>query len=200
MKIAVVSNHSSRNVELARLTSGNHWDYAARHGYDSITLRMAYEESFTWGLTRLREILEDYDVVFSIGSDVLITNPSLSIESMLPPDPTKHVVLMAREIEGRSPVNNDVAIWVAGNESDLLLQRLRADRDKWKSLPNLWQSYIADTPDIFSKITVLPPRALCATDQTGEWHWHDGDFLCHFLGGTIESKIERVNEFRAKHP
>ncbi len=192
MKIALLSTHSPGNAELARLTEQNRWDYSARHGYDLITLRMSYEESFDRGLLKLAHALQEYDVVFAIGSDVVITNPHVQIEAIARLARTGTVALMSREMAGRSAVNNDVAIWLQANRAaEAVIGRIRAARHIWEVMPNLWQSFIADTPAMLERVTVLEPRALCATDQGGEWLWEPGDFVCHLLGGTTESKIER---------
>jgi hypothetical protein len=60
-----------------------------------------------------------------------------------------------------------------------------------------WQSFVAESPDLMRYVDVAAPRVLNSTDQGGTWRWEPGDFLCHFLGGTIDSKIERVKEFIA---
>lgn len=188
MKICLLSNHSADNVELARLTAQNRWDYSARHGYDLVTLRMPYEKSYTTGLIYLFEAISAYDAVFAIGSDVVITNPAIPVESFLR---AGKAVSMSAEIAGRSLVNNDVAVWSGGFESDRLLEAIIEAQPQWRTLPNLWQSYLAQTPALLARVAVLEPRALNATDQSGDWLWQPGDFVCHCLGGHNASKVER---------
>lgn len=189
MKICLLSNHSAENVELARLTAQNRWDYSARHGYDLVTLRMTYEECMVGAIKALVVLLRAYDKVFVLGTDVVITNPSIKIEERFTAPGA--LVFMSREIDGRSPINNDVAVYNNDWETGEFLQRIIWMSYEWKTLPNLWQSYVAQTPGLLSLVTILEPRALNATDQSGDWLWQPGDFVCHCLGGHNASKVER---------
>lgn len=202
MKVAVYTNHSSKNIALARLTAMNRWEYSAHNRYDLLTHRMEWEECQIGGLRALANHLKTYDAILMVGSDVVFTNFAIRVEDLIEHN---DCVVMSREIDGRERLNNDVSIWTHRDESFQLIEQIIRHKDYWYAncTGSLWQGYLRDRileadPLVLRALRIVAPRVLNATDQSGEWHWQPGDFVCHCLGGLMESKIERVRPYLEK--
>ncbi len=194
MKICLFCDHSETNVELARLTAQNRWDYTARHGYDLFTVRMTYAEGMVRGFLELHRLLGIYDLVFRIGSDVVITNPTVKLEYIAPAD--GKVAAMSKQMLGG--INNDVTIWRGGIHSQLYVSELASRRAAWEGLPYLWQSFVSENPVLLSEIDVWAPAKLNANDLPNDCGWRESDFVCHCLSGTLHEKIRRVRSILKK--
>jgi len=196
-RIVVVVVSSPENAALARLTFPQFWNYTSERNYDLIALHRPKDDYLVHDLNYVSAILPLYSRVLLVDADVLITNSNVRLETI----PSKHPagVVMSREIEGRSPINAGISLWLNCISAYELIHKIVLASAFWSARPVdiYWQSFVAESPDLMRYVEVAGPRVLNSTDQGGEWHWEPGDFLCHFLGGTIESKIERVKEFIA---
>lgn len=202
MKIAIITCHSSGNASLAAVTARNKWDYSARHGYDLITLRMSWDDCKAGMLDRMAELLPIYDAIMVIGSDVIFTNPSVTIESLLHPGDS---VVMAREEiglreNGWSPINNDVAIWVNSPASLKLIREIKADSHKWLEDRMLWQGWVCDwvAQNPHQKtLRLVEPRVMNSFhgDNFPERNrWRNGDYIVHFAcyGNDDKEHLARI--------
>jgi SAM-dependent methyltransferase len=184
----IYKTHSEVNKALAQLTLPNHQAYADRHGYDLISINCEYLA--TWdSVPYLKDLLSRYEWVFAIGSDVIFTNPDLSVESRMAGRP--EAVFIAEE--GLHPegglVNNDTTIirnTLAGHAYLGALYEARTEYRKHK-----WQAQQA-TLDMIGEhpIAVLPAGVLQSFPIQGvRGGWKPGDFAIHFLAGTNEDKL-----------
>jgi hypothetical protein len=206
MRCLILTNHSTVNEPLAKLTAHNKWVYGSHHGYDLLTIRMSWEDCKQTLLERILEQLSHYDAVMTVGSDVLFMNMRIRIEEMCSPQDN---IVMAREELGNydagwSRINNDVMIWVSTDKTRAVIQRLIADREKWLVIPQLWQRYLQELiigekaePEIVSAVRLVAPRVMNASNLEGERktaQWHMGDWIFHAVCGDNEDK-----HFRLKH-
>ena len=190
-KICMVKNHSVQNAEIAGLTLKNHWEYAYRHAYDVIILVEPWESS-KWGLLpTLAQILERYETVFSIGSDVIITNPEIPMEKYFS---TEHGAVVSREETGWSPINNDTLIVHNNPKGREYLAYLIAQAPTYNH-PWLHQQLtvelMRDRPGL---VVAKPIQSIPLLDSPAKWK--EGDFCLHFLSsGYPVSKTECVRKF-----
>ena len=79
MRTAIYNTFSPKIEEVAKLTQPNHAQYARRHGYEYISEGRGEDESHQMGLSRVLQLLDSFDVVLLIGSDVLFMNHRIRI-------------------------------------------------------------------------------------------------------------------------
>ena len=193
MSTAVFSPYSSGNSSVAKRTRDSIVGYGAIRGYDVLRPMRSIDGYLARDLKMVRALLDCYDTVLMVDADALITNTDFDLSIIEPPN-----VAMSREIEGRAPINAGVSLWSSNDLTRRIITAICDKEEVWsnKGTPDIyWQSYLPERPDLMEHVTILNPRILNATDQTGDWHWRPGDFLCHFLGGTVESKVERIEGF-----
>lgn len=83
MKALIKSSHSRANLDVFELTTENHAAYCSRHGYAYLPVEESYNPYVD--VPQLLSYLEEYDVVMTIGCDLLIQHPEWTIEKMLSP-------------------------------------------------------------------------------------------------------------------
>jgi hypothetical protein len=204
LKTLILSCHSAANEPLARLTAANKWAYSARHGYDLLTIRLDWADHKRLFLERVREQLDRYDVVLTIGSDVLFMNHAIRIEDrMVELDD----IVMARERlgdldKGWASINADVMIWRATPRSFHVLDVLIDNTPVWSSWPQLWQRYLEklllEQPPISSFVRLVAPREMNATPYPGALginQWQPGDWIFHAVCGDLAGKMEAIQAY-----
>jgi hypothetical protein len=209
-KTLLITSHSvgAPHELLAKITVPVMEDYCKLHGYALAVNKSIYEESHVPGLLAIIEQLKDFDIVVTLGADVLITNHQLGFEYI----GTKKTILtecgyagepdsaliIAREHLGWWPINNDVAIWRRSSVD--LLRRLVNDREIWLRYPWLWQNHLwnlIQTEDwVREAVQIVPARVMNSTHQPGLSRWQLGDFIIHFLDMPIEEKIRWATFYR----
>lgn len=192
-KICVVKNHSVQNAEIAGLTLRNHWEYAYRHGYDMVVLVEPWE-SAKWGLlATLARILERYESIFCLGSDVIITNPEIRIETYFAPE---HGAVVSTEEAGPgwSPINNDTLI-VHNNALGREYLGHLIERAPNYSHPLMHQQLTLELMHNRPGLVVAKRiQSIPLLDSPARWK--EGDFCLHFLAHNYAvSKTECVRRF-----
>ena len=205
MKIALYSNHSNQNADLAQITASNKWDYSRLHNYTLITDRMPWGKHVE-ALERLLDILSIHDAVLTIGSDVIFTNLLIPVEKII--QDHDHVVL-ARETLGPSDpanrhlgwssINNDVTLWQKTGATRHLIEQLIATAHTWTPLKCLWQEWLMyqlDDPASHASKTIrtVHPRLMNSTIQSGESEWKPGDWILHLVGFSNPDKVKLAKQ------
>lgn len=192
-KVCLVKNHSLANAEIAGLTLQNHWQYAYRHGYDMLVMVEPWE-SAKWGLLGpLLKLLSHYETVCCIGSDVIITNLDIGLETFFS---LEHGAVVSTEETGWSPINNDTLI-VHGNDKGreylaYLIEHAPTYEHAWLH-QQLTVELMRQRADL---VVAKPIQSIPLLDSPAKWK--PGDFCLHFLsGGYAVSKTECVRRFLA---
>jgi len=81
MKALLKSSHSQANLDVFELTTKNHADYCSIHGYTYLPVEEPYNPRLD--VKQLLSYLKKYDIVMTIGCDLLIQHPEWTIEEML---------------------------------------------------------------------------------------------------------------------
>ena len=188
------------NAELALATLPNVAEYASRHGYDLEVICQPFP-LFRWWFDHLADALARYEHVFWMGSDVLITNPDIKLESFLVPGKAR-VAAYEGAVKG-IPLNADTILLSRNPDGMRVLQawddcKARFEQSPlyvqdaltWLALESPWKDHIA----------IAPPRAM----QSHPWPgfptmWQPGDFSLHFncLTGGSPAKVKAVRAMLA---
>lgn len=202
MRTLILSCHSTVNEPLARVTAMNRWNYSARHGYDLLTVRMEWAQAKLGFLLRLRELLDSYGQVLTIGSDVLFMNYRVKIEDIAGAGDN---VVLAKEYLGEvTTLNNDVMIWRRTMPTVLLLDHLIENEPNWREQPLLWQIYlqklIETDPGLAQVVRLVEPAVMNSSPRGGPGgknRWQMGDWICHLVCGDNSEKFQQALQFLA---
>lgn len=201
MKVAIFKNHSIENNELHKASLLNHQEYADRHGYDLVTWNRPYSEAMRCGLSWVDRLLDPYEIVVTVGSDVLFTRMETPIESFLQPG---NGVVISEEDVGGSKVNADLIIWTDWIEGRHIVDLLKQSAGKWLSHPwgvqqgfNLLRDAKVRGGKGLEGVRFAPCRELQSSAVRGfpKSMWQPGDFALHFLGMSNEDKLTKVQHF-----
>ena len=197
MNICLLTNHScsnEKNLELARITSGNHLTYAQRHGYTQHIMRIDWEPSKLGWLKTLKELLPQFDLVLGHGIDTLFMNQRITVQDICVNAGHTHGVMMAKEEHTDNFLNNDVSIWWNDKDSMTLIDRLIADYPIWRDYAWLHQSHLFNLLQLEQGIRDIvklgESREMNASpggDNCARWKY--GTWLCHLLGCDENTKI-----------
>jgi len=206
MKVALLNCHSDTpglNLDLARLTAGNHTTYSQKHGYTQMVLRMPWEESKLGFMLALKRLLPQFDIVLTHGTDLLFMNQRIRVEELCVKTGHTHGVMFAKEEHTDWGVNNDVGVWFNDADAMGVIDRIIADYEKWIDLDYLWQLHLFNLlqsdPDFAKKVKLTAARDMNASpggDNMARWKW--GDFICHFLGFDENTKISAAKHMLKK--
>jgi len=198
MKTLILQTHSSVNEALYQLTLSNHVQYAGKHGYDMLQINMPYSFAMEdWGVT-VQKFLSFYEVVFTVGSDVIFSNMETSLDELCG-DNLKGIHI-SLEDTGGSAVNADTIIWRAGESCDRAINRIRALKDQVGAHPwgmqhafNILYAQNPNDPDIdFVPLRKMQSVPIASKPNSA---WKKGDFSIHFLAEDNEMKYKRCKYF-----
>lgn len=83
MKALLKSSHSQSNLDVFELTTKNHAAYCSRHGYTYLPVEEPYNPYLD--SKQLLSYLEDYDIMMTIGCDLLIQHLEWCVEDLMSP-------------------------------------------------------------------------------------------------------------------
>lgn len=202
MKTCILKTHSAEFAELNALTLPNHTAYADAHGYDvlSIHWRERTAKDMLWNcLSEIEKTLREYDLVLSIGSDVVFTDLKKPLAYFTTTCPTAAVII-SQEAIGGSQTNADMILWREDMGAEYVIKELwrnwahYAD-DPWgpQAVFNAWLEH----GGCGTEIDFLPCRELQSAPVRGfpRSMWQPGDFALHFLGMPLQEKINRCKHF-----
>jgi len=189
LRVALVTSVSANIAELAAMTVPNKLEYCLRHGYSLIADNRPYEEAVKSMSNTLLSILADYDVVWTLDSDAVITNMTIPIHTL---DCLGAGMTVCEEgIVDWNLINCGSVVWKRGCRTTYLLERLQEDEDKWIKWPCQQQTWLgalaAGGGDL---IKVAPLRSFNSCEWTHPGgsigkpgsHWQPGDLVFHPCG------------------
>jgi hypothetical protein len=217
MKIALATLCSPELAELGKLTHPNKGFYCGLHGYEYLTklgdfLTDSPESGFHHLIfERWRwfgEMLPKFDWLLCCGVDVLITNPNITIESIVE---GRKPFLICKDANG---FNSDVILVKSDSECLNLMADIADSRPQFSRAPELDQSAMRSIfPKYPRTIEVLPQRVMNAYDYSSlfryygnpnyakgidadgnDGKWQPGDFIFHCPGLSQEEKIPLLKE------
>ena len=189
MNVAMTTSVSSNIAELAMLTVPNKLEYCLRHGYHLVVDNRPYESAVDAFADTMLTLLDQYDLVWALDSDALITNMDVAIHT-LPCIGPGMTVCPEGMIEWNL-LNCGSVVWRSGSRSRYLLERLRESRDEWVEMPCQHQTWFGNCvrSGAGDLITLAPLRAFNSTAWNYDdeilrpgSHWQEGDLVFHPCG------------------
>jgi len=189
MRVAVLTSVSANISDIASVTIPNKLEYCLRHGYSLIADNRPYEEAVKDLCKTLLSLLADYDMVWALDADAVITNMTVPMHTLdcLGPGMT----VCEEGIVAFNRINCGSVVWKSGCESRYLLEQLREAEAEWWGMPCQQQTWLQkNLVRLGDAVTVAPLRAFnsCvwnrpanARDEIGG-HWQPGDFVYHPCG------------------
>jgi len=200
MRVAVVTSVSSNVAELASVTLPNKSEYCLRHGYSLIVHSQPYEEAIEKP-DLLDPLFETFDLVWHLDNDAIVTDMTKRIEEL--PCLGPHMTVCEEGIVGWNLLNCGSYVLRRTPKSRELMRKIAAARDEWRSMPCVWQTWLAvHLKELGDAVTVAPVRSFnsCvwnrpanAYDEVGG-NWQYGDFVYHTCG--VFPLSERVEWMR----
>lgn len=188
MRVAIFCNYSQEIRGMAELTIPNKLQYCLQHNYSLIINNQPYDDIMI-KMNSLIPLLGNYDILWYMDSDTVITNMKQKIENLDCLGP--HVTVCEEGIVPWNKLNCGSIVFKNTNESKALLQAITDNVEQWKPLVCQWQTWLHYIqPTIGDILTTAPLRAFnsCVWNKPGNGpgepgsHWHEGDFVCHPCG------------------
>jgi hypothetical protein len=189
MRVAVITSVSANISDIASATMPNKLEYCLRHGYTLIADNRPYEEAVKTLCDTLLSVLADYDMVWALDADAVITNLTVPIHTLECIGPA--MTVCEEGIVDFNRINCGSVVWKSGCLSRDLLNQLREAEAEWWGMACQQQTWLQkNLIRLGDAVTVAPLRAFnsCvwnrpanARDQVGG-HWQPGDFVYHPCG------------------
>ena len=139
MKVLFKTSYSSNNLKVFKLTFDNHADYCSRHGYTYMPVDEPYSPRMD--LDELEKCVKEYDIVCTIGVDLLIQYPDCLLEDFYHPG-----ITLCKEVG--PTLNGDFILW-GGEEGLQLIEELRKIEGKhWSTQAALNNMHSRKVPNI----------------------------------------------------
>lgn len=201
-KIAITISYTENWNELAAIVIPNTAEYCARHGYSLfVTVEKPYGKYS--GLEKLRNVknlLLDFDVIFSLDCDTLITNHEVRLESFITEDEDFFICagwnmgVFAIRISGFGVELIDFMI------EEIKSGRCHCEQDAIAKIPiNDPHIKVLEHPAFNSFIPELyghikEPEKI--TEKEGRWM--PGHFILHLPSLGMSERIKLLNEYKEK--
>lgn len=199
MKIGIFVSYDSYFKPVADITMPVLARYCERHGYTmSVTQNPLVERTLVWDrcLTMMENCLKGYDWILHMDADVLITNQTVSLESIIEQFPKQHHVVMSKDFNNL----NDGIVFTRGTMiAQMLWKKWWKMKEEVSSLAATFK-HVENEPKQF--LLGWAPQKIFNSYDYSEYglefpqgDWEQGDFILHLPGMTTE---KRVLNFSAK--
>lgn len=202
MKTALLTSISDNISDVIKLTSPNKLEYCLKHGYSFILDNQPYEEAIarTYALIHL---FEEYDLLWIIDADTVITNMNIPIHSLQCLG--KHMTICEENMVHWNKLNGGSIVFKNTPETKWLLQAISDNKSQWENLPCITQTWF----EIMSShlgdiITIAPANSFNSVEwnlpaNSATWgppgnNWRHGDLLYHPC--SVFPKEERMKYLR----
>jgi hypothetical protein len=202
MRICILILYTEGWSEIAKIVLPNVKEYCDKHGYslDAILYRDSeYKSDFGYKkLTEIKRLLKNFDIVWSLDMDTLITNHNYKVEDFL----GEHDFYITKDVNGINGGSFIVknSAWsiafldICGLQKGL--EGMHCEQDAINYYYPNFKDYIKilPHPSINSyKYELYPEFKL---PQEGQWE--EGDFVLHLPGLSIERRIKELKKTKIK--
>jgi len=197
MRIALLQTHSKNNEDIYQMSLKNHVQYAAQHEYGMIQENISYYEALHDVVNIFSRALKIYDMILSIGSDVVFTNMAIPIESFI--ESGKGIAISREDIG--SLCNADTIALKNSYECQSVIDYFNKTKARWENeswgIQRAFNWILQEKPDdVYEKVSFHPVRKMQSTifsDYASKWQ--PGDFSLHFVGCSNDEKRQRMGMF-----
>jgi hypothetical protein len=188
LKVALLTSVSANIADIASATVPNKLEYCLRHGYSLIVKNEPYDQAVANMPTLCRQ-LDQYDFLWSLDADTVITNMAVPIHEL--PCIGPHLTVCEEGCVDWNLLNCGSLVWRDTPETRCLILEIAASRSQWQHLPCIWQTWLQNNlARLGDAVTVAPMRSFnsCvwnrpanSRDEVGG-HWQPGDLVYHPCG------------------
>lgn len=195
MKIAIF-NSASIGTPWAQIVLPNRLEYCVRHNYTMITSCEPYEQSLD-EFKKLHKILDQYDVVWTLDSDCLITDLRIKIQDISCLGP--NVSICREGLGDHALVNAGSIVWKSTQLSHDLIDEIVASQPEWKVFPfNIQDWLMKHHLRLSDKLTICEQRAFNSVHHAHIMIWQPGDFVYHPCGMPSDTRCEYLKDMLKK--
>jgi len=183
MNVCIYTSISPGCAEFAAATTPSKLRYCLRHGYSLVLRNRPYHEAVLASLDDVRNLLNEFDAVWTLDADCLVTGtaPIHEVPGLGP-----HVTVSKEAICDWNILNCGSMVWQATSTTRRLLLAIIVAESEWRSMPCGWQTWLAEhAAELGDALTVLPPRSFNSVawnHSGGGSHWQPGDLVYHPCG------------------
>jgi hypothetical protein len=183
MKITVITQavgESYKNLVKGGLITIEHW--CRKHGYEFVLSEEEWGRPPAWGKVRLvQRHIDDCDWLFLIDSDVIITNPEISVEEILREHEGERFDILMTLMRGN--LNTGAMLikrsdWIK-SFCDVWWDQEELIHHGWWEQAALIHLYNENYDHLKRRIHIIHPKWI----NSYVFEWKRGDFLAHFAGG-----------------
>lgn len=194
MKVAICTS-ASQNTPWIETTISNHLEYCIRHNYTMVLSCEPYEQALD-GFGKLNYLLDQYDLVWTLDADCLITDLSKKIEEI--PELGPHVSICEQGF-GSAFVNAGSMVWKATKQSRELVDEIVASKPEWQSLTfNIQDWLMKHSTRLSDRLTICPKRTFNSVHHGNIMLWKPGDFVYHPCGFPTNDRCRVLQEMNKK--
>ena len=208
MKIALLTLYFENYQPLADVVLPNWRSYCARHGYELIVHCGEYVRGCPIGFQKVGYAYErmfntpnDLDAVAVLDLDLVITNPSVKIESFID---EVHDYFVTADVNG---LNNGAFIVKKNEGGKQILQYILGNKHLCNNEQDMLK-YHLDEPVLKDRLKIVPHPSFNSYwydlyPEHGESAkisgiWEPGHFILHLPGLRLETRLELLSSDRAK--
>lgn len=174
----------------------NRSSYCARHGYDFWARKHSSSELKRVQGERVKYWLESFPVcdwLFFMGTDTVITNPSIKLETIISIHPDADLII-GRDVNG---INNDVFLARSCKATSDFFCLIR---DCWEQFPHEQAAMEHHLFRTEMKPVVVDQRVMNSMpywkygyENDGGGSWKPGDFVFHAAGMPVQDKLTEMS-------
>lgn len=224
-RFAVICGYLDSFKPLAEYTvEVNKREYCERHGYDLLIPRSvsdrwrddkSHASGFSWSrLAFVLETLESgkYEWVWTVGADTLITNQTITLESLVnDTEDGKHLLICGERV---APIQSDSFILRTGKPAIGYVKDVLNHWESFKHHPWVENQVMIDLREKYAEITQIVPQwrmnsydykrfyklgeiYRSGTDCYGHrGQWKQGDFLIHWPAATLTERLKFLQFYK----
>ena len=125
-KIIFWSSYSDNNLNVFNKSLLNHQKYCNIHKYDLLNFKESYNRYID--VQRILDLFEKYDIVITIGTDIIIKRMQDPIENYID---NSFCITMCREVSKQKVLNGDFIIYIKSDETFKILNNIKANQLKY---------------------------------------------------------------------
>ena len=187
MKIAIHTS-ASQNTPWIKTTISNRLEYCLRHNYSMILNCESYEQALD-GFGKLNYLLGQYDLIWTLDADCLITDLTKKIEEI--PELGPHVSICEEGLGPHALVNGGSMVWKSTKQSHELINEIIESKPEWESLTfNIQDWFMKHRARLSYRLTICPKRTFNSVHHGDIVLWEPGDFVYHPCGLPTEERCK----------
>lgn len=180
MNICIVTS-VSEGTPWASITLPNRLAYCLRHGYAMLAYCEPYGLAVKDGLPRVRRLLDEFDLVWTLDADCLVTDLRQRIEAV--PGLGSHASICREGLFDNVPINGGSIVWRNTAATRELIDQILAAEPEWRAYSHNVQQWLAMRLDLLAgKLAVCDSRNFNGVHHHNQCVWQPGDFVYHPCG------------------